>query len=112
MENEGPFNVALARGQDMDFSTRLQKAGGRMLLLPDTSSEYFARSTIRSFWTQNWNNGVWAILPFAYSESLSISVAPPGSLGFCPVGDSDGDSRWRCRHFCGRVPGSSACMAW
>lgn len=82
VENEGPFNVALARGQDMDFSTRLQKAGGRMLLLPDTSSEYFARSTIRSFWTQNWNNGVWAILPFAYSESLSISVRHLVPLGF------------------------------
>ena len=81
-ETRGPFNVALVRGQDMDFSVRLRKAGGRMLLLPDISTDYYARSTIRSFWTQNWSNGVWAILPFAYSSGTSISLRHLIPLGF------------------------------
>lgn len=82
LEDRGPFNVALVRGQDMDFSVRLRKAGGRMLLLPDIGTEYYARSTIRSFWKQNWNNGVWAILPFAYSDGSSISLRHLVPLGF------------------------------
>ncbi len=53
-----------------------------MLLLPDISTDYYARSTIRSFWTQNWSNGVWAILPFAYSSGTSISLRHLIPLGF------------------------------
>lgn len=53
-----------------------------MLLLPDIGTEYYARSTIRSFWKQNWNNGVWAILPFAYSDGSSISLRHLVPLGF------------------------------
>lgn len=82
LETEGPFNAALVRGQDMDFSVRLRQAGGRMLLLPDISTDYYARSTIRSFWNQNWSNGVWAILPFAYSSGMSISLRHLIPLGF------------------------------
>ncbi len=81
-DGRGPFNAALIRGQDMDFSLRLRKIGGRMLLLPDIRSEYYARSTLRSFWKQNWNNGVWAILPFAYSEGMPISLRHVIPLGF------------------------------
>lgn len=73
-DERGPFNESLIRGQDMDFSLRLRKAGGRMLLLPDIRSRYYARSTIRSFWKQNWNNGLWAILPFAYAKGASITL--------------------------------------
>ena len=82
LDTRGPFNAALVRGQDMDFSVRLRKAGGRMLLLPDISTNYYARSTIRSFWSQNWSNGEWAILPFAYSSGTSISLRHLIPLGF------------------------------
>jgi len=82
VDTRGPFNADLVRGQDMDFSVRLRKAGGRMLLLPDISTDYYARSTIRSFWNQNWSNGVWAILPFAYSSGTSISLRHLIPLGF------------------------------
>lgn len=74
VDRQGPFNAELARGQDMDFSLRLRKVGGRMLLVPDIKSDYYARSTMRSFWRHNWNNGVWAILPFAYSDGVPISL--------------------------------------
>lgn len=53
-----------------------------MLLLPDISTNYYARSTIRSFWSQNWSNGEWAILPFAYSSGTSISLRHLIPLGF------------------------------
>lgn len=74
IDRQGPFNAELIRGQDMDFSLRLRKVGGRMLLVPDIASDYYARSTMTSFWRHNWNNGVWAILPFAYSEGMPISL--------------------------------------
>lgn len=82
MDCRGPFNAALIRGQDMDFSLRLRKIGGRMLLLPDIRSDYYARSTLRSFWKQNWNNGVWAVLPFAYSEGSPVLLRHVIPLGF------------------------------
>ncbi len=69
----GLFNEKLTRGQDMEFSLRLKKAGGRTLLLPGVVSYYFARSDIRSFWWHNWDNGVWAILPFAFSDIIPVA---------------------------------------
>ena len=74
IDRQGPFNVDLIRGQDMDFSLRLRKTGGRMLLVPDVASEYYARSTISAFWRQNWNNGLWAMLPFAYTDGVPVSL--------------------------------------
>ncbi len=69
----GLFNEKLTRGQDMEFNLRLQKAGGRTLLVPDIISYYYARSDPLSFWKHNWGNGVWAILPFAYSDIMPVS---------------------------------------
>lgn len=72
-ERVGLFNEALVRGQDMEFNLRLKKAGGRTLLVPDIVSYYYARSDIKSFLRHNWINGVWAMLPFAYSEIMPVS---------------------------------------
>ncbi len=69
----GMFNEALIRGQDMEFNLRLKKAGGKILLVPDIVSYYYARSDIKSFWKHNWGNGVWAILPFMYSDIVPVS---------------------------------------
>ena len=67
-EQIGRFNERLERGQDMEFNQRLRRAGGRILLAPDLVSEYYAHAELRSFWMHNWTNGVWAVLPFAYSR--------------------------------------------
>lgn len=69
----GLFNENLERGQDMEFNLRLKKAGGKTLLVPDIVSYYYARSDIKSFWRHNWTNGVWAILPFLYSNAMPVS---------------------------------------
>lgn len=69
----GLFNESLARGQDMEFNLRLKHAGGRTLLVPDIVSCYYARSDMKSFIRHNWSNGVWAILPFLYTDVMPIS---------------------------------------
>ena len=69
----GLFNEDLERGQDMEFNLRLKKAGGKILLVPEIVSYYYARSDLKSFWKHNWGNGVWAILPFAYSKVMPVS---------------------------------------
>jgi glycosyltransferase involved in cell wall biosynthesis len=68
----GVFNEKLTRGQDMEFNLRLKRAGGKILLTPDMRSEYYARATLGSFCRHNWTNGVWAILPFAYSREMPV----------------------------------------
>lgn len=70
----GLFNEGLARGQDMEFNLRLKKAGLKTLLVPDIESWYFARADWRSFWRHNWNNGVWAVLPFLHSPIMPVTI--------------------------------------
>ena len=86
----GKFNERLLRGQDLEFNLRLRRAGGKILLDPAIRSRYFARATLRAFARHNWTNGVWAILPFAYSATTPVRwrhVAPLGlvlTLLFAP----------------------------
>jgi glycosyltransferase involved in cell wall biosynthesis len=71
-ERIGQFNEQLTRGQDMEFNRRLAAAGGRILLIPDIVSHYYARTDLPSFCRHNWSNGVWAIRPFLYSEVMPV----------------------------------------
>jgi glycosyltransferase involved in cell wall biosynthesis len=73
-ERVGRFNPALLRSQDMEFSLRLKALGGRTLLAPDISSDYYARSRMGPFWRHNVANGEWAILPFLYSSVVPVSL--------------------------------------
>ena len=57
----------------MEFNLRLRKAGFRILLVPGIVSEYYARSDLASFMRHNWTNGVWAVLPFLYSDVIPVS---------------------------------------
>lgn len=68
----GLFNERLVASQDMEFNLRLKKAGGRILLVPDIVSYYYARSDFKSFSKHNWRNGVWAVLPFLHSEVVPV----------------------------------------
>lgn len=69
----GGFNEHLARGADMEFHRRLALAGGRLLLVPSIECTYYAHSDLRSFLRRNWDNGVWATLPFAYSPVMPVA---------------------------------------
>jgi len=72
-EKIGTFNEKLVRGQDMEFSLRLKKAGLKTLLSPDIVSYYYPRTEFKSFIKHNFTNGVWAILPFKYSSIMPVS---------------------------------------
>jgi glycosyltransferase involved in cell wall biosynthesis len=69
----GRFNPALLRSQDLEFSLRLKALGGRTLLVPDVSSDYYARSRMGPFWRHNVSNGKWAILPFLSSPVMPVA---------------------------------------
>jgi glycosyltransferase involved in cell wall biosynthesis len=81
-ERVGLFNEKLPRGQDMEFNLRLQKAGGKTLLLPEIVCYYYARSDLKSFVKHNFQNGVWAILPFAFSDGMPVRIRHLVPLGF------------------------------
>ncbi|HEX5038145.1 MAG TPA: glycosyltransferase family 2 protein [bacterium] len=78
----GLFNENLHRGQDMEFNLRMQKAGGRTLLVPAIESTYYARSDLGSFTRHNWRNGEWAILPFVWSNVVPVSLRHLVPLAF------------------------------
>ncbi|HTB15128.1 MAG TPA: glycosyltransferase family 2 protein [Bryobacteraceae bacterium] len=68
----GGFNEKLARSQDIEFNLRIARAGGTILLDPKITCDYYARSTLASFWSHNFSNGVWAVLPFAFSVIVPV----------------------------------------
>ncbi len=70
----GGFNESLVRSQDMEFNVRLRRAGGKILLAPDLESSYWARANLSYFIRHNWANGVWAVLPFAYTEGSPVRI--------------------------------------
>lgn len=60
-EKIGLFNENLVRNQDIEFNLRLKKAGGKILLVPDIVSYYYARSTLKVLAKNNFQNGFWVI---------------------------------------------------
>jgi glycosyltransferase involved in cell wall biosynthesis len=81
-EKIGHFNENLVSSSDMEFNLRLKKEGGRILLIPEIISYYYTRSDFRSFFKNNFRNGVWAILPFKYSKIMPISLRHLVPLAF------------------------------
>jgi len=71
-ERIGCFDERLERSQDIEFSGRLRRAGGRILMSPEMNIDYYARATLSGFWRQNWSNGVWATLPFAHVPGIAV----------------------------------------
>lgn len=57
----GLFNEKLDRTDDIEFNLRLKRAGGKILLIPDIISYYYARSTLKGLAEQNFGNGFWVI---------------------------------------------------
>jgi glycosyltransferase involved in cell wall biosynthesis len=78
----GGFNEKLARGQDLEFNLRIAGAGGTILLDPEIRCDYYARATLASFWSHNFSNGVWAVLPFAWSDIVPVRARHLVPLAF------------------------------
>lgn len=64
----GMFNENLPRSQDFELNQRLCRSGGRILLDPSIKCDYFAAPDLTAFIQNNFNDGMWALLPFAFSE--------------------------------------------
>lgn len=79
----GLFHERLVRNQDIELNKRLIKSGGRILLVPDIHSCYYAKGTFRDLWKNNFDNGKWVILTSYYTNSFSyLSLRHFIPLGF------------------------------
>jgi len=78
----GLFNEDLPASQDFELNYRLRSAGGRIMLVPEIETYYYARSDLRSFIRHNWRNGLWVVLPLRYSRNFPVSVRHLVPLGF------------------------------
>ncbi|MEW6041502.1 MAG: glycosyltransferase family 2 protein, partial [Elusimicrobiota bacterium] len=65
----GLFNEKLPRNQDIEFNSRIRKAGFKIFLNPDIKSFYYNRSTLRGLWRQNFINGMWNIFTHVLSKN-------------------------------------------
>ncbi|WP_433825617.1 glycosyltransferase family 2 protein [Actinoplanes sp. CA-015351] len=63
----GLFDEQLTRAQDREFNQRLRAAGGSILLLPDITCTYYARSDFREFVSWTFEAGYW---PFRASRTV------------------------------------------
>jgi glycosyltransferase involved in cell wall biosynthesis len=90
----GYFNEKLNRTDDIEFNLRLKRSGGKIMLFPDVKSFYFARSTLKDLFQQNFWNGFWVLyslhfakLPFSLRHlvPLAFLLGLSGSLALSLV---------------------------
>ncbi len=53
----GGFDEQLARNQDDELNLRIVRGGGRLLLVPDVTTEYFARESLGQLWRMAYQYG-------------------------------------------------------
>ncbi len=71
----GQFDNRLRRNQDIEFSKRILRGGGKIVIIPDTYSTYYARETFAKLAKNNYGNGKWNILTVYYTHQLkSLSL--------------------------------------
>ena len=68
-EKIGLYNENFARSQDIEFSLRLKRAGGKILLIPDIVSYYYPSSSLREFSYHNFIDGLWITYPLKFSKT-------------------------------------------
>jgi succinoglycan biosynthesis protein ExoA len=61
MHRVGPFDEELIRNQDDEYSYRLRRLGGRILLATDMHARYYSRGTLKSLWRQCFQYGYWKV---------------------------------------------------
>lgn len=81
-ERIGNFHEDLARSQDIEFATRLRRAGGSLWLVPKAETIYYARTAPGAYLAHNFRNGVWSVLPLAYCEGLPLRPRHLAPLAF------------------------------
>ena len=61
IQRAGPFDEELVRNQDDEYSYRVRKLGGCILLAPDIQSRYYSRASFRKLWKQYFQYGYWKV---------------------------------------------------
>jgi succinoglycan biosynthesis protein ExoA len=61
LQRAGPFDEELIRNQDDEYSYRLRRLGGRILLANDMHARYYSRATLRGLWRQCLQYGYWKV---------------------------------------------------
>lgn len=71
----GKFDERLVRNQDIELSKRIIRNGGKIVIIPDTYSTYYARETFSQLAKNNYSNGLWNILTVWYTHEFnSLSI--------------------------------------
>ena len=66
----GLYDENIARSEDIAINSRLRRSGGKILLVPEIVSYYYARSKFGEFCKHNFDNGFWITYPLKYSRVL------------------------------------------
>jgi glycosyltransferase involved in cell wall biosynthesis len=78
----GLFNVELNRNQDIEFNSRINKSGGRIYLIPDIYSIYYARETFLELLKNSYLNGLWNVKTIVLTKNIFVF----GLRHFAPLG--------------------------
>ncbi len=77
-ERIGLFDENLIRNQDIEFNTRLRRAGLRLLLDPGIKSFYTARATIAGLCRYAFANGFWSVTCLRSAHRRGSPLLNPG----------------------------------
>jgi glycosyltransferase involved in cell wall biosynthesis len=82
-ERHGGFDEDLIRNQDDEFNLRLISRGGRILLLPNVVSHYFARGALHQLWRMYYQYGLFKpLVARKVGRILTVrQVIPPLFVG-------------------------------
>lgn len=67
----GFYDCRLTRNQDIELNKRIKRNGGRIFLLPDLFSTYYARETFWDIAKNNFGTGLWNILTTYYTRRVT-----------------------------------------
>jgi len=70
-ERFGRFDERLVRNQDIEFNKRIHRGGGKIIIISDTYSTYYARETFGKLAKNNYGNGKWNILTVWYTRQMN-----------------------------------------
>ena len=70
----GLLNENLVSTSDYEFNKRLRRNGGKIILDPAVTAEYYTRTTFKSFVKNNLRNGYWSIYPLLFVDYIPVSV--------------------------------------
>lgn len=65
-EKVGLFDERLERSQDIEFNLRLKKAGGKIILVPEIVSYYYAPTTFSGMAKHRFRDGIWVTYPLKF----------------------------------------------